>query len=44
MIEGFSEATSLKPRDYVNIPAHMRHKVEQTDEAEDTLWLAVHYG
>ena len=42
--EGFSEAISLKPGDYVNIPAHKRHRVERTDEAEETIWLAVHYG
>ena len=44
MIEGLSEAISLKPGDYVNIPAHKRHRVEKTDEAEETIWLAVHYG
>ena len=44
MIEGFSEAISLEPGDYVAIPAHMRHKVEWTDEAEETIWLAVYYS
>ena len=44
MIEGTSEAIYLKPGDYVNIPAHMRHRVERTDDAGETIWLAVHYG
>ena len=44
MFEGSSEAISLRPGDYINIPAHMRHRVEWTDEAEETIWLAVHYG
>ena len=43
MIEGISDAISLKPGDYLNIPAHTRHRVEWTDEAEETIWLAVHY-
>lgn len=33
----------LKPGDYVHIPAHCRHRVEWTDDAEPTIWLAVHY-
>jgi cupin 2 domain-containing protein len=44
MFEGSSEAISLKPGDYVTIPAHRRHRVERTDEVEETIWLAVHYG
>lgn len=44
MFEGSSKAITLIPGDYVNIPAHIRHRVEWTDEAEETIWLAVHYG
>jgi cupin 2 domain-containing protein len=29
--------------DYVNIPAHHKHRVEWTTPAEPTIWLAVHY-
>ncbi len=29
--------------DYINIPAHRRHRVEWTDPESDTIWLAVHY-
>lgn len=30
--------------DFVNIPAHKRHRVEWTTPEEPTVWLAVHYG
>ena len=40
--EGRSQ--ELKPGDYVNIPAHIRHRVEWTTPAEPTVWLAVYYG
>lgn len=43
MFEGSSEAIFLMPGDYVTIPAHRRHRVEWTDQAEETIWLAVHY-
>ena len=28
---------------YVNIPAHVRHRVEWTDPDRPTIWIAVHY-
>jgi cupin 2 domain-containing protein len=34
----------LKAGDFLNIPAHRRHRVEWTTPAEPTLWLAVHYA
>jgi cupin 2 domain-containing protein len=34
----------MKPGDFVNIPAHTKHRVEWTTPDEPTLWLAVHYG
>ncbi|MGF1871021.1 cupin domain-containing protein [Photobacterium indicum] len=34
----------LKEGDYVNIPAHQRHKVSWTHPAEETIWLAVFYS
>lgn len=37
------EAVRLAPGDYVNIPAHARHRVESTDAHTDTVWLAVFY-
>jgi len=33
----------LGPGDWVDIPAHARHRVEWTDPATPTVWLAVHY-
>ena len=29
--------------DYVNIPAHVKHRVEWTDKNSVTIWLAVFY-
>ncbi len=33
----------LGPGDYLNIPAHRRHRVAWTDPQTKTIWLAVHY-
>ena len=33
----------LKRGDFVNIPAHQRHRVEWTTPDEPTIWLAVFY-
>lgn len=32
----------LKPGDWVEIPAHVRHRVEETQADPPTVWLAVH--
>jgi cupin 2 domain-containing protein len=32
----------LKPGDWVEIPAHVRHRVEWTQHHPPTVWLAVH--
>jgi cupin 2 domain-containing protein len=34
---------ALKRGDYLHIPARTRHRVEWTDTAEPTVWLAVRY-
>ena len=34
----------MNPGDFVNIPAHEKHRVEWTTPEEPTIWLAVHYG
>lgn len=34
---------SLLPGDYINILAHQKHRVEETDENQKTIWLALHY-
>ncbi|MGF1755137.1 cupin domain-containing protein [Vibrio makurazakiensis] len=33
----------LNTGDYINIPAHDKHKVASTDEEQVTVWLAVFY-
>ncbi|USP03983.1 cupin domain-containing protein [Vibrio sp. LQ2] len=37
------ESTTLNVGDYLNIPAHTRHKVRYTSPDQVTLWLAVFY-
>ena len=36
--------TNLDKGDYLNIPAHAKHKVSWTDPSRETIWLAVFYG
>jgi cupin 2 domain-containing protein len=38
------EAVEMNPGDFVNIPAHKKHRVEWTTPDEPTIWLAVFYG
>ena len=38
------EPRVLAPGDYLLIPAHRRHRVEWTDPARPTVWLALHYS
>ena len=41
----FEETTvEMGPGDYVDIPAHRKHRVAWTTPDEPTIWLAVHYG
>jgi len=37
-------ARSLRPGDCLDIAARRRHRVEWTDPAAPTIWIAVHYG
>jgi cupin 2 domain-containing protein len=32
----------MTPGDWVEIPAHVRHRIDQTDPEQPTVWLAVH--
>lgn len=41
--EGDAGPVTLSPGDHVLIPAHRRHRVEWTDPAEPTVWLALHF-
>ncbi len=34
---------ALGPGDWLEIPAHQKHRVAWTDPAQQTIWLAVHY-
>jgi cupin 2 domain-containing protein len=37
-------AVDMRPGDFVNIPAHKKHRVEWTTRAEPTIWLAVFFS
>lgn len=37
------QTVNLKAGDFINIPAHKKHRVEWTDPDSETIWLAVHY-
>jgi len=39
-----AETIQFGPGDFVNIPAHRRHRVNWTDPNEPTIWLAVFYS
>src|ERR1051325_2591529 len=34
----------MKPGDFINIPAHKKHRVDWTTPDEPTVWLGVRYG
>lgn len=38
------EYIELKPGDFVNIPAHRKHRIDWTTPDEPTIWLAVFYA
>ncbi|MDB5392074.1 MAG: Cupin domain protein [Planctomycetaceae bacterium] len=42
-LEGEEPPIELRVGDFVNIPAHRRHRVEWTTPNEPTVWLAVFY-
>lgn len=41
-LEGEPEMRTLKPGDWLHIPAHVRHRVDWTDATQASVWLAVH--
>jgi cupin 2 domain-containing protein len=42
---GFEDGNvEMKPGDFINIPAHKRHRVEWTTPDDPTIWLGVRYG
>jgi cupin 2 domain-containing protein len=44
LVEGEERPRTLQPGDYLELPAHVRHRVEWTDPDRPTVWLAVHWG
>lgn len=42
--EGRAEPLRMGAGDHVDIPAHVRHRVEWTDPDRDTVWIAVYHG
>jgi cupin 2 domain-containing protein len=36
-----NETVEMKPGDFMNIPAHRKHRVEWTTPDEPTIWLAI---
>jgi cupin 2 domain-containing protein len=38
-----NETIELQPGDFLNVPAHKKHRVEWTTPDEPTIWLAVFY-
>ena len=43
LFEEQSEKIFLKEGDYINITAHIKHRVEYTDQNVETIWLAIFY-
>ncbi|GAX59627.1 phosphoribosylaminoimidazole carboxylase ATPase subunit [Candidatus Scalindua japonica] len=43
LFEGNDQTVIMKTGDYLNIPAHRKHRVEWTCPEGETIWLAVHY-
>ena len=43
-IAGEPDPRDLRPNDWINIPAGVRHRVEWTSPDCPTLWLALHYN
>lgn len=43
LLENDVQIKEMNPGDYMNIPAHVKHRVVWTDKIHRTIWLAVHY-
>ena len=42
--DGDNDPIEMRPGDFIDIPAHRKHRVEWTIPDEPTVWLAVHYA
>ena len=43
LVEGEAQPRTLKPGDWLHLPARLRHRVAWTDTATATVWLAVRF-
>lgn len=43
-LEGEPAPRTLRPGDWMHLPAHARHRVAWTDPDQPTVWLALHHG
>ena len=43
-IEGEDRDRELGEGDFILLPAHCRHRVTWTDDANPTVWLAIHFA
>ncbi|WP_456425782.1 cupin domain-containing protein [Rhodocaloribacter sp.] len=43
-VEGEPGPVTLRPGDYLLLPAHRRHRVAWTDPDAETVWLALHFA
>ena len=44
ILEFVEETRTMRPGDYVFIPAHCKHRIVGTSADEPTVWLAVFFG
>lgn len=42
-LEGAAAEQVMQPGAWLHIPAHCRHRIEWTDGAQPTIWLAIHH-
>jgi len=42
-IDGQDELIEMRDGDFIQLPAHCRHRVEWTDPDQPTVWLAIHF-
>jgi cupin 2 domain-containing protein len=43
-LDGDHDPVEMKPGDFIEIPAHRRHRVDATDPNQPTVWLAIHFS
>jgi len=43
-VSGAVDVFAFRPGDWLEIPPHVRHRVESTSNGEPAVWLAVHWG